>query len=867
MDPKQLQTEHLTVVVGCFSPCSDVFAANGTYLKAFDFLQTYNRALEERIEKFERVESARASKGNGVRTQKSTIVARRGGSRGSDGETLSFAGMDMGSWLPKNIAREIELEIEELEESERERIRVVAEEKEEERIRVEEEEIALGIRKKKPKFMQQLQEEKKDDNGGRDKEEFDPYKEFAPEVISQLEALKELFDHYSTSLKELIQRTKETTESRLNFFRSKRCFSMQREEKVKYPYLVALSDDEFLNGKVRRIIEPGKATLGRTDALTLITMPLGSAGVLSNHGEITNNDGRLSLKAEGEVNVNGVGEFDCELHHGDTINVGCSHVWVVWNKEEIKSKLDSGDEVLLKRIRQNLELPKLRDIANETGGEVYDTLMRTSKRHWKQMESVKQKLMSESARCSLIIENVNSGAVGEDEVDVEGTKQQINACEDALVDIDDWKIKHDKTCQGMCAAYVWAMREANEISEELEKFMNFELTLVAVGGPSKEKAMGIDGGDSVVTEGSSVADIYAPVTMLNLYKLNIPELEKLPGEFWVKVTYTNGEMPQEIWHLHKFQNRLSLMRWMFKEYVWCNKDLLKLKKVVPAAKDPFYEPPTDALIGVGYCFLDSLSYLVEIHESITIINFKGALVGELELEVTATMDTDTRQIEEEGEIDFTSEEFRISDHVGETMNVAINVKTAKGLPRRTCNQVFVSFPFFLSTVPYATTRCQTRTVNPWFNETFGIRQVITEDFIDYLSHNALEVEVWGAPDSKVEEKEVSGEAEYGDIIALDEEIQVEALAGGGAIDDDELDVAFLNEQLEDSRHELKMQKELSKKEKDKRDSLLKELEKKQREIDKNGKEMEMKLKGLEEEKAKMIEEMNKLKGSKVCSVM
>ena len=77
----------------------------------------------------------------------------------------------------------------------------------------------------------------------------------------------------------------------------------------------------------------------------------------------------------------------------------------------------------------------------------------------------------------------------------------------------------------------------------------------------------------------------------------------------------------------------------------------------------------------------------------------------------------------------------------------------------------------------------------------------------------------------------------------------------------------MNEQLEDSRHELKMQKELSKKEKDKRDSLLKELEKKQREIDKNGKEMEMKLKGLEEEKAKMIEEMNKLKGSKVCSVM
>jgi hypothetical protein len=309
------------------------------------------------------------------------------------------------------------------------------------------------------------------------------------------------------------------------------------------------------------------------------------------------------------------------------------------------------------------------------------------------------------------------------------------------------------------------------------------------------------------------------------------------------------------------------MRWMFKEYIGCNKDLLKLKKVVPAANDPFYEPPTDVLIGVGYCFLDSLSYLVEIHESITVINFKGALVGELELEVTATMDSDDRHVEEEGEIDFTSEEFRISDQVGETMNVAINVKTAKGLPRRTCNQVFVSFPFFLSTVPFATTRCQTRTVNPWFNETFGIRQVVTEDFIDYLAHNALEVEVWGAPDSKVEESDAGGEAEYGDVIALDVEIKEEALVGGGAIDDDELDVAFLNEQLEDSRHELKMQKELGKKERDRRDILVKELEEKKREIELNGKEMDKKLKGLEEEKELMKQEIKKLKGSKVCSVM
>jgi hypothetical protein len=107
------------------------------------------------------------------------------------------------------------------------------------------------------------------------------------------------------------------------------------------------------------------------------------------------------------------------------------------------------------------------------------------------------------------------------------------------------------------------------------------------------------------------------------------------------------------------------------------------------------------------------------------------------------------------------------------------------VPRRQCSGVFVSFPFFLMNVPFSTTRCNKATVNPWFNETFSVKQVITEDFIDYLSHNALEIELWGAPESLVK-------ADTGEEAALvfGEEIQIDVsdVVVEDVLEDDDVDI-------------------------------------------------------------------------------
>jgi len=302
-------------------------------------------------------------------------------------------------------------------------------------------------------------------------------------------------------------------------------------------------------------------------------------------------------------------------------------------------------------------------------------------------------------------------------------------------------------------------------------------------------------------------------SFVNVEDLDVGQFSVLPCELWIKARNSSGESPDELWHMVKFLNRAELMRDMYSQYVSLNKDLIALGKIRPPDIDPFYEPPHDSLIGVAYCFLDALSYKIEIHEQLSIINFKGAVVGELEVEIFPSMAEDAGIIEEqERDVDgvvYTTEEFAISKFIGKKMMISLNVKSAKGLPKRSCCGVFVSFPFFLQSTPFATSRCSKNTVNPWFNETFGVQQIITEDFIDYLSHSALEVEVWGAPESAIKSKFSSVQFEEG--YSAGEEIVVDEIVvdAGGTIEEEELDAAYLAEQLEDIRGELKVQREVA----------------------------------------------------------
>ena len=687
----QLQKDlHYTAVIGCFSPSSDQYTANLSYLKALDNVQSYNDILEER---------AKRSKRGGMQN--------KGGGGGKMDE--SSAELPRELFFQKNLMLGFAAEIAEIEKAEVNRIQAREDEEEEERAKKEEEEIALGIIPAKPKkngattnktnesskALLYIQDEKKceeeEEEGSSMQEGGDGSDaKFSEEVKSNIAALKRQMKAMELTLKEKINLTKEMNDERLSFYKTKRTLSLLREDKLKCPYLVSLCDDEFLNGRVRRAVEFGKRTIGRMDALTIINFPLGGAGVLSNHAELTNGNNVLFLKAEGNIFVNGMQEYDTALHHGDIVSIGSAHMFMVWNRTELESMLGSSDKVLVTRAKETSKLPSLRAIMARSREDSISQLLRSSRRHWQNFETTKVKLSYEATRVSKILDKIASGGVDKSSVnDVAELENQRGSCESYILDMEEWRMRHNKIVERVTVDMFHKIQEANEISEELEKFMKFELTLVSVGGPknnAKNDSADVDsiefGEASVIT--SSSDEIL--ISCLDLDKLDIPSFESFPAEFWIKVQYVTGENPEELWHYHKFNNRLEMMRDMFSSYITCNKDLIKLGKIHPPAIDPFYEPPTDVLIGVAYCFLDALSYMIEIHESITVINFKGKLVGELEIEVLPSMENDGgREVEEAvnaQDVDFTSEEFNISEHVGETIFISINIKSAKGIPRR-----------------------------------------------------------------------------------------------------------------------------------------------------------------------------------------
>ena len=235
-------------------------------------------------------------------------------------------------------------------------------------------------------------------------------------------------------------------------------------------------------------------------------------------------------------------------------------------------------------------------------------------------------MTDEAARCELILNAVQEGRTKKGDVDVAAVESTRGDCETAILDMDDWKRLHDKILYEKVLEMYHVMAEVNEIGEELEKFMVFEVGLVAVGGPKNEAEKGMLDNDDEEKKDDSNSLLAKPSLtsgLMDVAALDIPQFKPFPAEFWVKVKYTTGENPEELWHMHKFYNRLEGMREMFSTYLDCGKDLMRLSKRIPAVIDPFYEPPNDSLIGVAYCFLDALSYMVEIHESVTVINVKG----------------------------------------------------------------------------------------------------------------------------------------------------------------------------------------------------------------------------------------------------
>jgi hypothetical protein len=93
--------------------------------------------------------------------------------------------------------------------------------------------------------------------------------------------------------------------------------------------------------------------------------------------------------------------------------------------------------------------------------------------------------------------------------------------------------------------------------------------------------------------------------MANQHKASIAELRAIYGEeaaipeqmdTEVYIRVTSPGMPMRLWHYDKFVGRIYVMREMYQAWSENGKSLAGTE-FADEAKDPFYDPPEDQLLG------------------------------------------------------------------------------------------------------------------------------------------------------------------------------------------------------------------------------------------------------------------------------
>ncbi|XP_071941853.1 kinesin-like protein KIF28P [Antedon mediterranea] len=237
-----------------------------------------------------------------------------------------------------------------------------------------------------------------------------------------------------------------------------------------------------------------------------------------------------------------------------------------------------------------------------------------------------------------------------------------------------------------------AVEEANTISEELDKKVKFEIVVIS------PKARGLTHGRTEVC-----------VKMRNL---------------------ESGY--EYIWTRDKFQRRKYLMQEMYQNFV--EGEEWKL----PDEKDPFtVAPNTEVQIGHVNIYLQSLSYLIELKDSLDVSDVKGKDVGIMDVEIIPC-NSKGKELTEADDV-FVDDP---KDLISASVNFVVKIRSITGLPNM-YTDVYCKYDMFLD-AESTKTEVIPNTSNPEFKhrKNFSFNPA-TSQLVDYLSNGVLAVQVWG----------------------------------------------------------------------------------------------------------------------------
>eukprot|EP00899_Mesostigma_viride_P015380 jgi/Mesvir1/23843/Mv10646-RA.2 len=259
---------------------------------------------------------------------------------------------------------------------------------------------------------------------------------------------------------------------------------------------------------------------------------------------------------------------------------------------------------------------------------------------------------------------------------------------------------------------VQLINEANDMSAEMGRGVTFEVRIVTHTGGA-----GADGGSR---------------------RINSPINELLSAESEVAVAVTFKDGSSATWDADKFSNRVFIMREQFQAF------LEDPTFEVAFEDDPFYDPSEVQLLGSCLVFLEALCHLLETDHEPTIVDYRGAPLGQLAVEI--------KPCGPDG-----SDNFEDVDSprqlIGRRLDVLVDIARVSDLTTHCIMDVHVKYKFF-NEPPTVTETCKQVTRNPTFNfrrqHTF---EHVSEELFQYLMSDAILFEVYGkSPDVKDEDR-------------------------------------------------------------------------------------------------------------------
>ena len=534
----------------------------------------------------------------------------------------------------------------------------------------------------------------------------------------------------------------------------------------KAPHLSNLHEDPMMCGAIVYGLKEGETRLGRGSAEEPVEIKLIGLGIQPLHCTIVTEAGgeKVTLQPSERARMFHNGHLvrdPVELHHHDRLLFGQNHVFLFKFPKEVDALLEKGEDVpapfdfenvleelnaaqgqslpvnaddesakaeqlqmklqsMEKKIR--LELGHTQSLIKQQEKEFSSKVTTVRDRRDKKQQDLRAKcgqdLTEEEFRRKLTSLEFETSKQEESlKVDFEKKKDELTAkhsslerqlaMHDEIVELAEhrrYKVNANAALlEEKLLKVIPMVNEANLMSEEMKKGVNFELNLV--------------------TRISSSADMNLPEELR--YDKHVDLTIKVKDE---------SDDSVKVWSHEKFLNRIYLIREAYQQMLEAGGGT---STEVDRESDPFWDPIEEQTIGTAMIYLHFVSHMIPVDFDTPVLDHRGMEQAKIWIELLP-LDVGGNPIDEYVE--------NPEQLIGTKMSFLLRITRATGIPKALSSNVCCRFKWYLDDEFTEVPPCLSVTINPKFEwEKLFTFDPLTRDNIEYLSAKALTVEVLGSP--------------------------------------------------------------------------------------------------------------------------